>query len=51
MQSFQLYRALHDKGKTVEFEAWPRAGHFPTDPVGLESVINAWEGWFVRWLK
>jgi dipeptidyl aminopeptidase/acylaminoacyl peptidase len=51
MQSFQLYRALHDKGKTVEFQAWPRAGHFPTDPVGLESVMKAWDGWFVRWLR
>ena len=50
-QSFQLYRALHDTGKTVEFEAWPRSGHFPTDPVGFESVMKAWDGWFVRWLK
>jgi dipeptidyl aminopeptidase/acylaminoacyl peptidase len=50
-QSFQLYRALHDRGKTVAFEAWPRAGHFPTDPVAVESVFKAWDGWFVRWLK
>lgn len=50
-QSFQLYRALHDRGKTVAFKAWPRAGHFPTDPVAVESVLKAWDGWFVRWLK
>jgi dipeptidyl aminopeptidase/acylaminoacyl peptidase len=51
MQSFALYRALHDTGKTVEFEAWPRSGHFPTDPVGHEAVMKAWDGWFVRWMK
>ncbi len=50
-QSFQLYRALRDTGKTVEFKAWPRSGHFPTDPVAFESVMKAWDGWFVRWLK
>ncbi len=50
-QSFALYRALHDRGKTVTFMAWPRAGHFPRDPVGVESVEKAWSGWFDRWLK
>jgi dipeptidyl aminopeptidase/acylaminoacyl peptidase len=50
-QSFALYRALHDRGKTVTFMAWPRAGHFPSDPVGIESVEKAWSGWFDRWLK
>jgi dipeptidyl aminopeptidase/acylaminoacyl peptidase len=50
-QSFALYRALHDRGKTVEFMAWPRAGHFPTDPVGHESVFKTWSGWYDRWLK
>jgi dipeptidyl aminopeptidase/acylaminoacyl peptidase len=50
-QSFALYRALHDRGKTVTFMAWPRAGHFPNDPVGVESVEKAWSGWFDRWFK
>jgi len=50
-QSFQLYRALHDTSKTVEFEAFPRRGHVPPDPVDDESVMKAWVGWFERWLK
>jgi dipeptidyl aminopeptidase/acylaminoacyl peptidase len=50
-QSFALYHALHERGKTVEFMAWPRNGHFPADPVGQESVLKAWSGWFDRWLK
>jgi dipeptidyl aminopeptidase/acylaminoacyl peptidase len=50
-QSFELYRTLHDTGKTVEFKAWPRRGHFPTDPVAFESVMKAWDGWFERWMK
>ena len=50
-QSFALYRALHDRGKTVSFVAFPRKGHFPTDPVGRESVLKRWAGWFERWMK
>ena len=50
-QSFELYRALRDTGKTVEFMAWPREGHFPHDPVAVESIFKAWDGWFVRWMK
>ena len=37
-QSYALYHALHDRGRTVKFVAFPRAGHFPTDPVGRETV-------------
>ncbi len=50
-QSYAFYHALKARGTHVEFEAWPRAGHFPTDPVGRESVYRAWMGWFDRWLK
>ena len=50
-QSFELYRALRDTGRTVEFMAWPREGHFPHDPVAVESILKAWDGWFVRWMK
>jgi dipeptidyl aminopeptidase/acylaminoacyl peptidase len=35
----------------VEFIAYPRAGHFPADPVGRESVLKQWSGWFDRWMK
>ena len=50
-QSYTLYRALHDRGRTVKFLAFPRAGHFPTDPVGRESVSRQWVGWFDQWMK
>jgi dipeptidyl aminopeptidase/acylaminoacyl peptidase len=50
-QSFELYRALRDTGKTVEFMAWPREGHFPHDPVAVENIFKAWDGWFVRWMR
>ena len=50
-QSYALYHALHDRGRTVKFVAFPRAGHFPTDPVGRESVLREWAAWFDRWMK
>ena len=50
-QSYALYHAVHDRGGTVTFIAFPRAGHFPTDPVGRESVERQWSGWFDRWMK
>ncbi|MGA8535455.1 MAG: prolyl oligopeptidase family serine peptidase, partial [Candidatus Tumulicola sp.] len=50
-QSFVLYHALKQRGVPVEFTAFPRYGHFPTDPVGQESVLRAWTGWIDRWMK
>lgn len=50
-QSFELYHALKERGVPVRFTAFPRYGHFPTDPVGQESVLRAWTGWFDRWMK
>jgi dipeptidyl aminopeptidase/acylaminoacyl peptidase len=50
-QSYALYHALHDRGRTVKFVAFPRAGHFPTDPVGREGALRTWSDWFDRWLK
>lgn len=50
-QSYALYHALADRGATVKFIAFPRSGHFPTDPVGREIVNRAWAGWFDQWLK
>ena len=50
-QSYALYHAVHDRGGTVTFIAFPRAGHFPTDPVGRESVERQWSVWFDRWMK
>ena len=50
-QSFVLYHALKERGVPVQFTAFPRYGHFPTDPVGQESVFRAWTGWVDRWAK
>ncbi len=50
-QAYAFYHALRDRGATVTFTAFPRYGHFPTDPVGREIVLRAWAGWFERWLK
>jgi dipeptidyl aminopeptidase/acylaminoacyl peptidase len=50
-QSYAFYHALHDRGRTVKFVAFPRAGHFPTDPVGRETALRTWSDWFDRWLK
>jgi len=50
-QSYALYHALHDRGRPVKFVAFPRAGHFPADPVGREAVTRQWVGWFDQWMK
>jgi len=50
-QSYALYHALRDRGRTVKFVAFPRAGHFPTDPVGRETALRQWAGWFDEWMK
>ncbi len=50
-QSYVLYHALKEHGVPVQFTAFPRYGHFPTDPVGQESVMRAWTGWIDRWMK
>ena len=48
-QAYLFYHALHERGVPVRFTAFPRGGHFPTDPVGEESVLRAWMGWFEKW--
>ena len=50
-QAYFFYHALRDRGVTAQFTAFPRAGHFPTDPVGREMALRAWAGWLERWLK
>ena len=49
--SFKLYHALKDNGDTVEFIAYPVAGHFPSDPVRAEDVQKHWLAWLERYLK
>ncbi|MGB6985481.1 MAG: S9 family peptidase [Candidatus Aquilonibacter sp.] len=50
-QAYALYHALKQRGVPVQFTAFPRAGHFPTDPVGQEQVFRAWVGWIERYSK
>lgn len=50
-QAFELYQALKQRHVPVRFTAFPRAGHFPTDPVGQEQALRAWSGWIVQWNK
>ncbi|HEY8313493.1 MAG TPA: S9 family peptidase [Candidatus Baltobacteraceae bacterium] len=50
-QSYVFYHALHDRGVPVRFTAFPRYGHFPTDPAGREQALRAWADWFDRWMK
>lgn len=50
-QAYMFYHALRDRGVTVKFTVFPRAGHFPTDPVGREMALRAWAGWLEQWLK
>jgi dipeptidyl aminopeptidase/acylaminoacyl peptidase len=50
-QAYALYHALKQRGVPVQFTAFPRAGHFPTDPVGQEQVMRAWVGWIEKYSK
>ncbi len=50
-QAYEFYHALRVRNVPVEFIAFPRYGHFPTDPVGREQVLRAWVGWFEKWMK
>jgi dipeptidyl aminopeptidase/acylaminoacyl peptidase len=50
-QAYEFYHALRAHNVPVEFVAFPRYGHFPTDPVGRERVLRRWTGWFERWMK
>jgi dipeptidyl aminopeptidase/acylaminoacyl peptidase len=49
--SYKLYHALKDNGTTVQFVAYPVAGHHPSDPVRSEDVDKRWLAWFEEYLK
>ena len=50
-QSYEMFRALNDRGVTVRFWAYPVAGHFPGDPVRGMDVNRRWIDWLVKYLK
>lgn len=43
--SYLWYRALRDNGVDAQFFAYPRDSHFPSDPIGSESVTRRWVEW------
>ena len=49
-QSYKMFHALKDRGTTVEFWAYPVAGHFPGDPVRAQDVDRRWMEWLVKYL-
>lgn len=50
-QSYKMYHALKDRGTTVEFWAYPVAGHFPADPVRSQDVDRRWIEWIAKYLR
>jgi dipeptidyl aminopeptidase/acylaminoacyl peptidase len=50
-QSYALFHALRDRGQRVRFVAFPRSGHFASDPVGQEAIRRTWYDWFSTELK
>ncbi len=50
-QSYKFFHALKDRGTTVEFWAYPVAGHFPGDPVRSQDVWRRWVDWIAKYLQ
>jgi dipeptidyl aminopeptidase/acylaminoacyl peptidase len=50
-QSYEMFRALRDRGTTVQFFAYPVQGHFPGDPVRALDAERRWIEWLVKYLK
>jgi dipeptidyl aminopeptidase/acylaminoacyl peptidase len=50
--SREMYRALKELGRTVEFVTYPRAGHgLRTEPNQYINSLERTVDWFVRFLK
>ncbi len=50
-QSYEMFRALTNRGTPVKFFAYPVGGHFPGDPVRSQDVDRRWVQWIVDYLK
>lgn len=50
-QSYQMFRALKDRGVPVRFWAYPVGGHYPADPVRSLDVTQRWVQWMADSLK
>ncbi|MBV9648422.1 MAG: S9 family peptidase [Candidatus Eremiobacteraeota bacterium] len=47
-ESYELFRALRDLHKPVEFYVYPVSGHYPSDPVRSDDIARRWVNWFAR---
>lgn len=50
-ESYEMFRALRDRGTPVKFFAYPINGHFPSDPVRSQDVYRRWADWIERAFK
>ncbi|MDP9110015.1 MAG: prolyl oligopeptidase family serine peptidase, partial [Candidatus Eremiobacteraeota bacterium] len=50
-QSYEMFRALTNRGTKTQFFAYPVSGHFPSDPVRSQDVDRRWIQWIVDYLK
>lgn len=48
--SYELFRALRDRGVTTQFIAYNSTEHYPSDPVSSEDIYRRWVAWFDRFL-
>lgn len=51
VEDYEFFHALRDRGVTVEFVAYPVAGHYPGDPLRGEDIYRRWIRWLDRFLK
>ena len=50
-QSYEMFRALTNRGTKTKFFAYPVAGNFPGDPVRAQDVDRRWIQWIVDYMK
>jgi len=51
MQSWEIYRALIDRGQDVEFVLYPGAEHSITSPKQRRDVMRRWIEWYKKYLE
>jgi len=51
MQSWEIYRALADRGQDVELVLYPGAEHGITSPKQHRDVMRRWIVWYKKYLK
>ena len=51
VESYELFRALRDRGVPVKFYAYPTGGHLPSGPVRLGDAYQKWLDWMDSYLS